>query len=236
MAATDAFDMSMSRPPELVPRRLRHAILAGVICGHAAVFAAALVHSANDDLRFGRHEVSIASLGTAGLDDPAEERRAAPETIPTEAAPAPEAKRDEEKPSSEDAPPLDQIEKPRPEAPRPEQQAAEAAASPGRFGTSETSAEEARGALIEYATIVSTTVNRLKFYPPEARQRGHSGRVDVSFLVDASGRISERSVARTSGNDALDRAALRMLTEARLPPPPNGAFRGRITIDFRVKG
>lgn len=55
-----------------------------------------------------------------------------------------------------------------------------------------------------------------------SRVRGMRGTVKVSFVVSRSGSIVSASVAGPSGDGALDNAALRMVRQAQVPPPPAG--------------
>jgi protein TonB len=52
------------------------------------------------------------------------------------------------------------------------------------------------------------------------RDRSISGRVSIRFVVSSSGSIVSADVARSSGNSTLDRAALAMVRNARVPAPP----------------
>lgn len=69
-------------------------------------------------------------------------------------------------------------------------------------------------------------LERRKKYPSAARARGETGTAYVSFSIDAAGRVVSASLARTSGFDTLDRAALAMVERASpVPAPPPGANR-----------
>ena len=72
-------------------------------------------------------------------------------------------------------------------------------------------------------------------YPEEARRRGEEGRVTLRFTVERSGRVTEASVAASSGSAALDAAALTLLRRAALPPFPSGMTQARITITSPVR-
>ncbi|MGE0281513.1 MAG: energy transducer TonB [Rhizobiaceae bacterium] len=54
------------------------------------------------------------------------------------------------------------------------------------------------------------------------RDRGVNGRVSIRFVVSSSGSIVSAGIARSSGNSALDSAALAMVRGARVPAPPPG--------------
>lgn len=87
----------------------------------------------------------------------------------------------------------------------------------------------------QYAALVSAEINRRKHYPAEARRRGERGAVAVSFVVGRSGQIVSHAITRSSGSAALDASAASMVAAARLPPPPDGLFRGSIQVTFRVR-
>ncbi len=55
-------------------------------------------------------------------------------------------------------------------------------------------------------------------YPPEARAKKIEGRVEVSILVDETGRVKQAQIARTSGYPILDNAALQIAQLARFKP------------------
>lgn len=64
-------------------------------------------------------------------------------------------------------------------------------------------------------------LNRFKRYPPQARDTGLSGEVELVFLMDAGGAVVKRRVDVSSGHAVLDAAALEMLDRAQpLPAAP----------------
>ncbi len=77
---------------------------------------------------------------------------------------------------------------------------------------------------------------RLK-YPEEIENKKISGRSVVRFHIQRDGRLDEKSVylVVSSGNEVLDRQALKTVSEAvHLPVPPYGAITVEIPIVFRV--
>ncbi|ARQ01599.1 TonB family protein [Pseudorhodoplanes sinuspersici] len=74
-------------------------------------------------------------------------------------------------------------------------------------------------ALPSYKSMISAHINRFK------RPASGSGTAVVSFVVDRSGRVVSRSLARSSGNSAVDAEA--MATIARAAPMP--AFPAAVT-------
>lgn len=85
------------------------------------------------------------------------------------------------------------------------------APNPGSAGSS--------SALPNYKSLISAHINRFK------RPTSGSGTAVVSFVVDRSGRVVSRSLARSSGNSAADAEA--MATIARAAPMP--AFPAAVT-------
>lgn len=69
-------------------------------------------------------------------------------------------------------------------------------------------------------------------YPDAARRRGAEGTVLVAFAMDASGALTSAQVARSSGSDILDRAALELL--GRCFPVENKA-RARLSLRISIE-
>ncbi|TJW71906.1 MAG: energy transducer TonB, partial [Mesorhizobium sp.] len=63
-------------------------------------------------------------------------------------------------------------------------------------------------------------IRRHTRYPSAARSRKAEGSPNVTFTVDASGRVVSARLARLSGDADLDRAALGALQGASVPAPP----------------
>ena len=57
-------------------------------------------------------------------------------------------------------------------------------------------------------------------YPARARLLGMEGTAWVSFQVAATGEIGPATLTTSSGHAPLDRAALALVAEQKLPPPP----------------
>lgn len=77
---------------------------------------------------------------------------------------------------------------------------------------------------------------RLK-YPEEIENQKVSGRVIVRFHIQKDGKLKQDSVSlmTSSGNDILDKHALKTISEAvQLPAPPYGEMTIEIPIVFRV--
>ncbi|MGX5843499.1 TonB family protein [Mesorhizobium sp. ArgA1] len=71
-----------------------------------------------------------------------------------------------------------------------------------------------------WSASLRSWIKRRTHYPSTARPRGAEGTVNVSFVVDASGRVTSARLARSSGDADLDRAALSVLQGATVPTPP----------------
>ncbi|RTF94592.1 TonB family protein, partial [Serratia marcescens] len=95
-------------------------------------------------------------------------------------------------------------------------------------------------AKLSWESLVKGKLNRIKEYPPDARNRRRSGMPQVSFNVDAQGRVSNVILLARSGTASLDREAVAVVSRAQpLPPPPpemlqQGAVRVRMPIDFNL--
>lgn len=83
-----------------------------------------------------------------------------------------------------------------------------------------------------YRSLVAAELNRRKFYPAAARSSGARGVVLVNFTVGSSGHVTQHSIARSSGQPALDQAVHQMMASVSLPPPPGGVFRASVPIHF----
>jgi protein TonB len=95
-----------------------------------------------------------------------------------------------------------------------------AAANParGKNQTTQAEAHAARAPSVNPARWHSQVYAAIARRKP--RDRGVSGRVSIHFVVSASGAILSAGIARSSGNSALDSAALAMVRGARVPAPP----------------
>ncbi len=131
-----------------------------------------------------------------------------PETVvakPLEVKPAPKLeKKPVEKPVERKPPPRRTVAQP--QQPPSEARQGQASASRENMGGAAASADP--NALNRYrATLSAMLRNRLRF-PNAARSRGISGRAEVSFTLDRSGRIVSSSLSRSAGDPVLDQAAL----------------------------
>jgi protein TonB len=101
-----------------------------------------------------------------------------------------------------------------------------------------TSAETLDG-LRGYRLAIASQARRFKRYPAEAKASGWAGSTEVRLEVGAEGQPRPATVARSSGYEALDRAALAMIdagaARARLPDSLRGReFAVMLPVEFRL--
>lgn len=101
-----------------------------------------------------------------------------------------------------------------------------------------TSAETLDG-LRGYRLAIASQARRFKRYPAEAKASGWAGSTEVRLEVGAEGQPRPATVARSSGHEALDRAALAMIdagaARARLPDSLRGReFAVMLPVEFRL--
>lgn len=106
-------------------------------------------------------------------------------------------------------------EAPRAAAPRPVEGGATNGVSPARW-----------------QSRVNAHLNRYKRYPAGESAQGTAS---VRFTIDATGRVTAASLARSSGNGALDRAAVDMVRRASpVPAPPPAIARASMSLTVPV--
>lgn len=57
----------------------------------------------------------------------------------------------------------------------------------------------------------------------------------MRFTVTRDGRVLDSVLERASGSDTLDRAALEMVRDARLPPFPDEMTQGQISVSVNIR-
>lgn len=78
------------------------------------------------------------------------------------------------------------------------------------------------GAYGPYLAALRRRLQESLTYPAAARRRGLSGTVHLEILLDATGRVSEVLLARSSSHPVLDDAALEAARSLRrIPFPPD---------------
>ncbi|MFA6449789.1 MAG: TonB family protein [bacterium] len=90
-----------------------------------------------------------------------------------------------------------------------------------------------------YARAVRERIESLKEYPQGARRRGQEGVASVQFTLNRNGSVSGVSIAKTSGYDSLDNAALDAVRKAApFQPIPKeldrDEFALRVSIVFKL--
>jgi TonB family protein len=88
-----------------------------------------------------------------------------------------------------------------------------------------------------YRSQVIAHLTRFKRYPESAMARGAEGVPAVAFSLDASGGVSQASLARSSGQADIDAEVLAMVRRAvPFPQPQSGAPRSfTASIAFRLR-
>jgi periplasmic protein TonB len=154
---------------------------------------------------------------------------AVPEARPLEEQPPPIAKKVAKKEPAEEKLVKKVAAKPKPaskasQASTKSAQAAERVAAPAKAGASGSSVSPAKWASKVRARILRAS-----------RSAKGSGVVTISFAVTASGQITSVSVAGSSGDPALDLAAINIVRRASpVPAPPPGVARN-VTVPVRFK-
>ncbi|MFO7750480.1 MAG: energy transducer TonB [Desulfobacteraceae bacterium] len=87
----------------------------------------------------------------------------------------------------------------------------------------------------DYFQMVRMRIETRKTYPAKARKNQIQGRVSVVFTITADGGVGRVSIAKSSGHDILDAAALSAVESASpLPRPPGNLFDDRIQVQITI--
>lgn len=108
----------------------------------------------------------------------------------------------------------------------------------GGSGGGQASSIDRKGMLKGYMKQLSRAVRKNYKYPRAAERAGLEGKVLVSITLDASGKIIAVKLARSSGHEILDKAALDAARSVgSLPPAPDALGWGQrsVKIPFRFK-
>jgi len=73
--------------------------------------------------------------------------------------------------------------------------------------------------LERYKGLIHSRIKQLHQYPQQARMRNQQGTVEITFDVADDGSIASFSITNSSGSPLLDRAAERLFSRLKLPPP-----------------
>ena len=103
-------------------------------------------------------------------------------------------------------------------------------------GPSDADIDAARNA---YRNQVSRELRRNQRYPKIAETRGIEGDVKLDIVIDNDGNVTNVQVAETSGNEALDKAAIEAVKRSNLKQFMQDILRGRIdkitvTVGFKL--
>lgn len=97
-------------------------------------------------------------------------------------------------------------------------------------------------AIVErYGSLISEWVQKFKVYPAAAKDKALSGETVVRIRIDRGGNIRYYILERSTGNSALDRAAIDMIRRANpVPAVPNDypageQFEFLIPVEFQVQ-
>lgn len=154
-------------------------------------------------------------------------------TLPEPTPKAVEKKPDEippdPQPTVTEAPPVQQ-DTPAPQttaAPRSEQDTAVTprAPSPGSIAS--------RAAIANWRDLLMARLQQNKRYPSGAEARRDQGVVTLSFTVDRNGKVLARSIAKSSGFEALDQEVLAMIQRAQ-PLPAFPAAMAQASVNLTV--
>ncbi|OAG27770.1 energy transducer TonB [Thermodesulfatator autotrophicus] len=100
-------------------------------------------------------------------------------------------------------------------------------------------AKTAKKSFKEYFARVRRLIAANKYYPLSARMAGYTDKIEVSFVIDAHGQVSEIKVERPSEYKVLNQAAIKTIKRAApFPPPPeelNPPLKLRVTIKYEIE-
>lgn len=107
------------------------------------------------------------------------------------------------------------------------------AATQGAGGPGNSEVQEAEA---DWYSLISAHLERNKRYPREAKAAEQQGTPMVRFAVDRRGRVSDVSIARSSGHALLDQATLDLLRRVSpLPAMPRSLGRDRVVISLPIE-
>jgi protein TonB len=94
--------------------------------------------------------------------------------------------------------------------------------------------------LRQYRAALGVQAGRFKRYPPRARESGWEGRVTLRVVVAQAGAPVALSLARSSGHELLDEAALEMMRLAAARTPLPESLRGQpldfdLPVDYKLR-
>ena len=123
-----------------------------------------------------------------------------------------------------------------PAAPRPSPSAI-APSTQRRPALSAPPASTAHAPQDDYLTALQQWLVRFRTYPEAAQRRGWEGTVELSFSIDAQGRVQRARTTRSSGVALLDNAAFELLERASplpAPPPADAPLRDTVPVAYQM--
>lgn len=89
--------------------------------------------------------------------------------------------------------------------------------------------------LSQYLRLVRERIGRYKKYPFLARKRELEGQVGIRFLLTGAGEAQQIAVSKSSGQELLDKAALKAVQDgAPFPRPPADLLAEPLTIELNI--
>ncbi len=155
---------------------------------------------------------------------PAQESRRTQETRPPEKA----------RKLNRERPPAVTAERAKEPAPRQTKSPAKAQARAGARSSESREARAAQAPSVSPARWQSQVVARINRFKRKPRGTSESGTVAVRFTISDSGAVTGARVSRSSGNAALDQAAVGIVQRASpVPAPPSGVNVRTLTVPIR---
>lgn len=99
----------------------------------------------------------------------------------------------------------------------------------------EPSQADINNALSAYGSLLGRTIAKHKSYPKIAQRRGWQGTVLLDLKIDNNGNVISASIKNSSGHEALDKRALKMVKKAAPFPAPPKPLQGPFNITVPVK-
>lgn len=106
----------------------------------------------------------------------------------------------------------------------------------GNAGDGSASDPRVREQQADWISLINSHLARRYRYPREARRAGQSGTPTVRFTVDRRGRVSNISIAQSSGHAVLDEATIDLVRRtAPFPAMPRSLQRDSMTLSLPIE-
>lgn len=87
----------------------------------------------------------------------------------------------------------------------------------------------------DYFDMLRLKIETCKRYPDTARARHREGKVTISFVITARGKVLSAAIVTPARHKSLDRAALRALKDAApFAPPPANLFKPPLAMEITI--